>query len=234
MEKVLLITPTYNESENIQKFIDSTKKFKELFLLVVDDNSPDGTATIVEKNMQIIDSVKMIKRSGKLGYGSAIIEGYKWGIENNFYYFVQMDTDFSHRFEDLIKLLNEKSNYDLVIGSRYVPGGKTSGWPKRRQYLSKFANKLCRLVFKSSIKDQTSGFRLLNKKVINEILNYNPQLNGYAFLVEITNFIESNNYKIKEVPIIFQDRFYGNSKMNYKIILEAISYLLKNVFKKRF
>ena len=158
MEKILLITPTYNEAENIQKFIDCTKKFKELHLLVVDDNSPDGTATIVEKNMQSSDSVKIIKRSGKLGYGSAIIEGYKWGLENNYYHFAQMDTDFSHRFEDLIKLINEKNNSDLVIGSRYVPGGGTTGWPKRRQYLSKYANKLCRLVFKSEIKDQTSGF----------------------------------------------------------------------------
>ena len=113
MEKVLLITPTYNEAENIQKFIDYTKKFKELHLLVVDDNSPDGTATIVEKNMQSSDSVKIIKRSGKLGYGSAIIEGYKWGLKNNYYHFVQMDTDFSHRFEDLTKLINEKNNYDL-------------------------------------------------------------------------------------------------------------------------
>ena len=234
MEKVLLITPTYNEAENIQKFIDSTKKFKELHLLVVDDNSPDGTATIVEKNMQSNDSVKIIKRSGKLGYGSAIIEGYKWGLENNYYHFVQMDTDFSHRFEDLSKLINEKNNYDLVIGSRYVHRGGTTGWPKRRQYLSKYANKLCGLVFKSEINDQTSGFRLLNKKVVIEIINFNPKLNGYAFLVEITNFIEENNYKIKEVPIIFQDRFYGTSKMNYKIILEAIMFLLKKVVKKRF
>jgi len=231
MEKVLLITPTYNEAENIQKFIDSTRTFKELHLLVVDDNSPDGTASIVEKNMQGSDSVKIIKRSGKLGYGSAIIEGYKWGIENNYYYFVQMDTDFSHRFEDLTKLINEKNNYDLVIGSRYVPRGGTIGWPKRRQYLSKYANKLSGLILKSEVKDQTSGFRLMNKKVVEKILNYNPKLNGYAFLVEITNFIEKNNFKIKEVPIIFQDRFYGTSKMNYKIILEAMVFLLKKVGK---
>ena len=234
MEKILLITPTYNESENIQKFINSAETFNELHLLVVDDNSPDGTSRIVEKNMRRSDSVKIIKRSGKLGYGSAIIEGYKWGIENNYHHFVQMDTDFSHRFEDLSKLINEKNNYDLVIGSRYVPGGGTTGWPKRRQYLSKYANKLCGIVFKSKVKDQTSGFRLLNKKVVDEIINFNPRLNGYAFLVEITNFIEENNYKIKEVPIIFQDRFYGTSKMNYKIILEAIMFLLKKLVEKRY
>ncbi len=234
MEKILLITPTYNESENIQNFIDAAMKFKDLDLLIVDDNSPDGTATIIEKNIETSDSIKILKRSGKLGYGSAIIEGYKWGIENNYHYFVQMDTDFSHRFEDLANLIKEKNYYDLVIGSRYVPKGGTSGWPKRRQYLSKYANRLSGLVFKSEIKDQTSGFRLLNKKVVKEIINYNPKLNGYAFLVEITNFIEENNYKIKEVPIIFQDRFYGTSKMNYKIILEAIMFLLKKVVKKKF
>ena len=232
MEKILLITPTYNESENIQNFIDAAMKFPNLDLLVVDDNSPDSTAAIVEKNIEEIDSIKIKKRSGKLGYGSAIIEGYKWGVENNYIYFVQMDTDFSHRFEDLTNLLKEKNNYDLVIGSRYVPEGKTLGWPKRRQYLSKYANKLSGLVFKSEIKDQTSGFRLMNIKVVEEILNYNPKLNGYAFLVEITNFIEKKNFRIKEVPIVFQDRFYGTSKMNYQIILEAIVFLFKKVVKK--
>ena len=146
--------------------------------------------------MQSNDSVKIIKRSGKLGYGSAIIEGYKWGLENNYYHFVQMDTDFSHRFEDLTKLINEKNNYDLVIGSRYVHMGGTTGWPKRRQYLSKYANKLCGLVFKSEINDQTSGFRLLNKKVVNEIINFNPKLNGYAFLVEITSAQAQSIYPV--------------------------------------
>ncbi len=234
MEKLLLITPTYNESENIQNFIDAAIKFKELDILVVDDNSPDGTSLIVEKNIQNNDSINIIKRSGKLGYGSAIIEGYKWGIENNYLHFVQMDTDFSHRFQDLTKLISEKDTHDLVIGSRYVHGGGTKGWPKRRQYLSKYANKLCGILFKSKIKDQTSGFRLLNKEMVLQIINYNPKLNGYAFLIEITNYIEESNYRIKEVPIIFQDRFYGTSKMNYKIILEAIMFLLKKIIKKNY
>ncbi|MDA9645468.1 polyprenol monophosphomannose synthase [Candidatus Actinomarina] len=230
MQKILLITPTYNESENIEKFIDSTLKFKDLSLLVVDDNSPDGTASIVERNMQNNSSVKIIKRSGKLGYGSAIIEGYKWGMKNGYDYFIQMDTDFSHRFEDLEGLIQQRHNYDLVIGSRYVPGGATEGWTKRRQYLSKYANKLCGLVLKSKVKDQTSGFRLLNKKIIADIVVFSPKVNGYAFLVEITNFIEKSNYKIKEVPITFYDRSYGTSKMNYKIILEAMLFLIKKIF----
>lgn len=230
MQKILLITPTYNESENIQKFIDSTLIFEDLSLLVVDDNSPDGTASIVDRNMQNNSSLNMIKRSGKLGYGSAIIEGYKWGMKNDYDYFIQMDTDFSHRFEDLEELIKQRRDYDLIIGSRYVLGGATKGWTKRRQYLSKCANKLCGLILKSKVKDQTSGFRLLNKKIITEILDFSPKVNGYAFLVEITNLIEKSNYKIKEVPITFHDRSYGTSKMSFKIILEAILFLIKKIF----
>ena len=109
-------------------------------------------------------------------------------------------------------------------------GGATKGWTKRRQYLSKYANKLCGLILKSKVKDQTSGFRLLNKKIITEILDFSPKVNGYAFLVEITNLIEKSNYKIKEVPITFHDRSYGTSKMSFKIILEAILFLIKKIF----
>jgi dolichol-phosphate mannosyltransferase len=231
MEKILIITPTFNELENIQKFIDSVLSFGGLSLLVVDDNSPDGTASIVENNMQNNKSINIIKRSGKLGYGSAVIEGYKWGLDNKYDYFIQMDTDFSHRFEDLAEIMKHRYENDLVIGSRYVSGGKTEGWTKRRQYLSKYANKLSGYIFKSKVNDQTSGYRLLNKTIVIDLLEFSPKVNGYAFLVEITNFIESKDYKIKEVPITFYDRSLGTSKMNYKIIIEAIGFLLRRALR---
>ncbi len=231
MDKILLITPTYNEAENIQEFINNVFIFDEISLLVIDDNSPDGTSLIVEKNKEKNKNINIIKRSGKLGYGSAVIEGYKWGIENDFEYFIQMDTDFSHRFEDLAEILSQRKMYDLVIGSRYISGGKTQGWTKRRQYLSKYANKTAGLIFKSNVKDQTSGYRLLNKKIVKDILDFSPKLNGYAFLIEITNFIETKKYKIKEVPITFYDRSFGDSKMNYRIVLEAMLFLLRKIFK---
>jgi len=230
-ENFIVIIPTYNECENINSLINMLDSHG-FHIVIVDDNSPDKTFDIVKNHNKFGLNLFGILRTSDKGYGNSVKEGFRFALKNNYKYAIQMDSDFSHRVEDLLKMCGLAKNYDLVIGSRYVTGGGTTGWPKRRQYLSKYANKLSGLVFKSEIKDQTSGFRLMNIKVVEEILNYNPKLNGYAFLVEITNFIEKKNFRIKEVPIVFQDRFYGTSKMNYQIILEAIVFLFKKVVKK--
>ena len=226
----MIISPTFNEVDNIQKFIDSVFLNEDLSLLIVDDNSPDGTAEIVKENMLENKNLYLIQRDEKLGLGTAYIAGFKWLLKSKYKYCVQMDCDFSHRFEDLDKLLKNKDAVDLTIGSRYIQGGSTEGWSYSRKSLSKYANILTKIVLKSKINDLTGGFKCFNKEVICEIVKFQPSSNGYTFQIEVNNFVESKNFKIKEVPIIFIERESGVSKMNLEIIFEAIKFLLKQLF----
>ena len=232
MKNTLIIVPTYNEVDNIQKFIDSVFLIDGLSLLVVDDNSPDGTAKIVKSNFENYKNLYLLQREGKLGLGSAYIEGFKWFLNSNYSYCLQMDGDFSHSFNDLNSILNNKHDGDLVIGSRYTVGGSTEGWSIYRRLLSKYANILSRAILSSKINDLTGGFNLLSREVVREIINLGPSSNGYTFLMEIKNLIEKKGFKIKEVPITFVERESGKSKMNNQIVFEAIKFLIKNIFKK--
>ncbi len=232
MINTLVIVPTYNEVDNIQKFIDSVFLIDGLSLLVVDDNSPDGTAKIVESNFENYQNLYLIKREGKLGLGSAYIEGFKWFLNSNYSNCLQMDGDFSHSFNDLKGILDNIFNADLIIGSRYTDGGSTVGWSIERRLLSKYANILSRTILRSKINDLTGGFNLLSREVVSEIINLEPSSNGYTFLMEVKNLIEKKGFKIKEVPITFVERESGKSKMNNQIVVEAIKFLLKNIFKK--
>jgi dolichol-phosphate mannosyltransferase len=228
MNKILLITPTYNEASNIQKFIDSAEGIDEIDLLVVDDNSPDGTADIVTVNIKKNKKLYLISRAGKLGLGTAYLEGFDWFLNSNYDFCVQMDSDFSHSFEDLVKLLKFRRDADLVIGSRYISGGSTKGWSTYRRLLSKYANILSKSILRSNINDLTGGFKILSRDVIAEILKSKPSSNGYTFQIEVNNLIERKKFKIIEVPITFVEREYGKTKMNYQIIIEAIKYLFKS------
>jgi dolichol-phosphate mannosyltransferase len=228
MNKILLITPTYNEASNIQKFIDSAEGIDEIDLLVVDDNSPDGTADIVTVNIKKNKKLYLISRAGKLGLGTAYLEGFDWFLNSNYDFCVQMDSDFSHSFEDLVKLLKFRRDADLVIGSRYISGGSTKGWSTYRRLLSKYANILSKSILRSNINDLTGGFKILSRNVIAEILKSKPSSNGYTFQIEVNNLIERKKFKIIEVPITFVEREYGKTKMNYQIIIEAIKYLFKS------
>ena len=232
MNKILIISPTYNEVENIQLFIDSVFEFSNLSLLIIDDNSPDGTAEIVKANMVNNPRLQIISRPKKLGLGTAYIEGFAWFLNSDYEYCVQMDSDFSHSFNDLTKILYEIGKYDSVIGSRYIVGGATEGWGLYRRLLSKYANKLSKIVLKSNINDLTGGFKLLHKKVVLKIMETKPKSNGYTFQIEINQIIENNLFTIKEVPIVFKERVSGKSKMNYLIIIEAIYFLFSQFFKK--
>ena len=231
MNNTLVISPTYNEAENIQKLIDSILLINDLSLLIIDDNSPDGTADIVLSNMKKNTNIHLISREQKLGLGTAYLEGFEWFLDSDYDFCVQMDSDFSHTFKDLEKLLKYRKTADLIIGSRYVPGGSTKGWSIYRRLLSKYANKLSKTVLNSNIRDLTGGFKILNRKVIAEILNSKPTSNGYTFQIEVNNFIEKKGFKIIEIPITFGERELGKSKMSNKIVVEAVKYLLTNISK---
>jgi len=223
---VLVITPTYNEAKNIEKFIENIQKLN-LDLLIIDDNSPDGTADIVKKFSSNFNSINLIVRDKKLGLGSAYRKGFKWAEENNYKYVVEMDADFSHQFSDLQNLLDQRRPNRLVIGSRYIPGGKTEGWSLYRKLLSKYANLFSRILKQTDIKDMTSGFRIYS---INALKNSNyseSESDGYAFQIEMALKCINSGVEVIEVPITFVERELGTSKMNYQIIIEAIKYLFK-------
>ncbi len=223
---VLVITPTYNEAKNIEKFIENIQKLN-LDLLIIDDNSPDGTADIVKKFSSNFNSINLIVRDKKLGLGSAYRKGFKWAEENNYKYVVEMDADFSHQFSDLQNLLYQRRPNRLVIGSRYIPGGKTEGWSLYRKALSKYANLFSRILKQTDIKDMTSGFRVYSINAL-ENSNYSQsKSDGYAFQIEMALKCINSGVEVIEVPITFVERELGTSKMNYQIIIEAIKYLFK-------
>jgi len=225
--KILIISPTYNEIENIQLFIDSVYDFGDLSLLIVDDNSPDGTADVVKSNLKKNKRLHLISRPKKLGLGTAYMDAFSWFLKSDYQYCVQMDCDFSHSFFDLNKLLNELGNFDLVIGSRYVYGGSTEGWSLHRKLLSKYANKISKLMLKSNINDMTSGFRSFSRYAIENINYHSTISNGYGFQIEMAHNVKLNNLSVLEVPIIFEERRLGKSKMNIGISFEAFLLIIK-------
>ena len=227
----LVIIPTYNEIDNIEEFIFQISKF-DVSVLIVDDNSPDGTGKVVEDITKINKKINLMKRNEKLGLGSAYRDGFKWGLDKGYSYLLEMDADFSHRFEDLVKILEASSSADMIIGSRYIEEGGSIGWDTRRKMLSSFANKLSKFLLKTKINDMTSGFRCYSNKALLEISYATTKSDGYAFQVEMSARAVQKQLSIKEVPIIFNERRLGNSKMSKKIVYEAFLYLVKNGLKR--
>ena len=227
----LVIIPTYNEIDNIEEFIIQISNF-DVSVLIVDDNSPDGTGKVVEDITKINKKINLMKRKEKLGLGSAYRDGFKWGLDKGYSYLLEMDADFSHRFEDLVKILEASSSADMIIGSRYIEEGGSIGWDTRRKMLSSFANKLSKFLLKTKINDMTSGFRCYSNKALFEISYATTKSDGYAFQVEMSARAVQKQLSIKEVPIIFSERRLGNSKMSKKIVYEAFLYLVKNGMKR--
>lgn len=227
----LVIIPTYNEIDNIEEFINQISKL-DVSVLIVDDNSPDGTGKVVEDISKINNKINLIKRHKKLGLGSAYRDGFKWGLEKGYSYLLEMDADFSHSFEDLVKILEVSSSVDMVIGSRYIEEGGSIGWDTRRKMLSSFANNFSKFLLKTNINDMTSGFRCYSNKALSEISYETTKSDGYAFQVEMSVRAVQKQLSIKEVPIIFNERRLGNSKMSKKIVYEAFLYLVKNGLKR--
>ena len=227
----LVVIPTYNEIDNIEDFVNQIIKIN-VDILIVDDNSPDGTGDLVQKLSENLSQVNLLKRSGKLGLGSAYRDGFKWGLTEGYKYLIEMDADFSHSFSDLNNILQNSKNFDVVIGSRYIPGGGSNGWDFKRKLLSSYANKLSKVLLRSKINDMTSGFRSYSSEALNEINYFSTKSDGYSFQIEMTIRSIEKKLSIKEVPIIFTERSLGNSKMSKKIVYEAFLFLLNNGVKR--
>ena len=230
MEKLVII-PTFNEKENISNILHAIFNLQEGFhVLVIDDGSPDGTAQIVkELQLKFPDRLFIKERKGKLGLGTAYIYGFKWAIANNYQYIFEMDADFSHNPNDLNRLYNacKFEGADLSIGSRYVNGGGVVNWPANRIALSKGGSFYTRMITWMPVKDPTAGFVCYKKEVLETINLDEISFTGYAFQIEMKFATWKLGFKIKEVPIIFQDRTYGISKMNKGIVKEGILGVLK-------
>ena len=235
MSDTLVIIPTYNEKENIEAIIKTVfEQDKKFHILVVDDNSPDGTAAIVDDLiLRYSDRLFIEKREGKNGLGTAYIHGFKWAIEKKYDYIIEMDADFSHNPVDLVRLYNACKNEgaDVSIGSRYSQGVNVVNWPMKRVLLSYFASKYVRFITRIPVHDTTAGFVCYKRHVLETINLTTIRFVGYAFQIEMKFKAWKHNFNIKEVSVIFTDRTEGTSKMNEGIIYEALFGVLKMRFK---
>jgi dolichol-phosphate mannosyltransferase len=220
--KVLVIIPTYNEKENISELISALLRLeKGLNVLVVDDSSPDGTGQIVSDLSRNHPQVHLLTRPKKEGLGRAYISGFKWGIEKGYDWLVEMDADFSHRPEDLVNILDQMGRFDFIVGSRYVPGGQTVNWGLLRKIISRGGGIYSRCILGYPLKDWTGGFNAWKKEVLDRIGLDSVLSNGYSFQIELKYRALKNGFQGVEVPIVFEDRRVGQSKMSLDIVLEA-------------
>ncbi|MBK9477561.1 MAG: polyprenol monophosphomannose synthase [Bacteroidetes bacterium] len=236
MSDSLVIIPTYNEKENIEKIIRKVFSLPKVFhILIIEDNSPDGTAAIIKKLMTEFDGRLFIEeRKGKLGLGTAYIHGFRWALQKNYSYIFEMDADFSHNPDDLVRLYEacHTQGADLAIGSRYTRGGRVKNWPLSRILMSYFASVYARLILWFNVSDTTAGFKCYKSKVLQRIHLDDIKFTGYAFQIEMKYTAHKLGFKIVEVPITFIDRQEGVSKMSTKIFKEAFFGVLQMRFKK--
>ncbi len=222
--RTIVIIPTYNEIENVEAISRAVMSLNPKFdILFIDDNSPDGTAEKVKSLMSEFNGrIFLEQRTGKLGLGTAYIHGFKWSITNNYDYVFEMDCDFSHDPNDLIRLFDScRDGADLVIGSRYCKGGKVKNWPLDRILMSYFASIYVRLILCIGIKDTTAGFKCFRTEVLKKINLDNVLFKGYAFQICMKYAAIRHGFKVKEIPITFIDRIHGESKMSTGIFKEA-------------
>ncbi len=232
--KTLIIIPTYNERENLQPLLQELFSFVPATdVLIVDDNSPDGTGQLADEIAGKNDHVSVLHRAGKLGLGTAYIAGFKYAIEHKYDAAFEMDADFSHDPRYLPNFLKAIEQADLVIGSRYVPGGATPNWTLLRRIISGGGNIYTRLLLWMPIHDCTAGFRCYRREVLESIGLDSITSQGYAFQIELLNRVRQQGFKIVETPIVFMDRRVGKSKMSRKIFLEGFTYVLHARFSKR-
>ncbi len=219
-----MVLPTYNERENVAALLTAVRAtLPAADVLVVDDNSPDGTASIVEEVAADLGQIKLLRRPGKHGLGSAYREGFAVALDEGYDAVVSMDVDFSHdptSLPELLALL--EAGADAVIGSRYVPGGATVDWPLHRRVLSRWGNRYTSLVLRLQVRDCTSGFRAYRASALAAIEPSSTTAEGYAFLTELVRRLVRSGYRVMETPIVFRDRRYGESKMSSRIIVESM------------
>lgn len=231
MADALVIIPTYNEIENISNIIDAVISQPETFdVLIIDDGSPDGTASVVREKMKQYDGrVFLEERKGKLGLGTAYIHGFKWAKRHGYEYVIEMDADFSHNPNDLPKLYKacKEEGADLSIGSRYISGVNVVNWPMGRVLMSYYASAYVRIVTGMNVRDTTAGFVCYKRRVLDTLDLDKIEFKGYAFQIEMKFKAYKHGFKIKEVPIIFVNRELGTSKMNSSIFGEAVFGVIK-------
>ncbi len=235
--KSLVIIPTYNEMDNLPKLIpDVLSKDDSIDILIVDDNSPDGTAKFVEDLASQNNRIHILKREKKMGLGTAYIAGFKYALQNKYDYIFEMDADFSHDPNEIKNFLIAIKENDLVLGSRYIHGVRVLNWPMRRLLLSFFASVYTRIITGMPVRDATGGFKCFRKQVLEAIDLNKVRSNGYSFQIEMTFKAYIKGFKIKEIPIVFIDRVKGKSKMSKKIVREAVVMVWKlriqSIFKK--
>ena len=221
----LIIIPTYNESDNVEKLLDLISRTDPAaHVLIVDDNSPDRTYEIVERLMQTSypGRLFLLKRAGKLGLGTAYIAGFKWALARDYDYIFEMDADFSHDPKYLPAFLAAIEKHDLVLGSRYVPGGGVKNWGLLRKIISRGGSLYARTILGLSLRDLTGGFKCFRRQVLESIDLDAVKSNGYSFQIEMTYRARCKGFRICETPIVFEDRTAGKSKMSRKIFLEAV------------
>ena len=232
--KSVVIIPTFNEIENIQRMLDTVMSLEPEFnVLIVDDGSPDGTAKVVKENQKKHDRIHLLERSGKLGLGTAYIAGFHWALERGYDLIYEMDCDFSHNPNDLVRLREACMNgAGVAVGSRYTRGGKVSNWPVGRILMSYFASVYVNTILWLGVRDSTAGFKCYRREVLERIDLSRIQFIGYAFQIEMKYNARQLGFSIEEVPITFIDRELGTSKMSMNIFREAFLGVLQMRFRK--
>lgn len=232
MKKTIIVIPTYNECENIEKMIYTLiELYPEIHILVVDDNSPDGTGEYVKAKSKEDPRIHVLQRAGKLGLGTAYVAGFKYLLEKDYDFAVQMDADFSHDPKEVGNLLKAIEDYDLVIGSRYIQGVNVINWPMSRLLLSYFASIYTRVITGMPVMDATGGFKCFRREVLESINLDKVKSNGYSFQIEMNFKTYKKKFRIKEIPIVFMDRVEGVSKMSKQIVREAVTMVWKLRFR---
>lgn len=222
-KRALIIFPTYNEKENIEEIVAAVLAQNEIiYALIVDDNSPDGTGDIADRMAAENPRIFVVHREKKAGLGGAYIHGFKWAIKEKYDYIFEMDADFSHDPKYIPGFLEAIKEYDLVLGSRYIPGGGVVDWPWDRRFLSRFGNIYARIITRIPVNDATGGFKCFRREVLEAIDLDAVRSNGYTFQIEMTMRALVRKFRIKEIPIIFSDRQLGDSKMSKAIAREAV------------
>ncbi len=233
--KTIVIIPTYNELDNLHRLLPHVlSDYPDIHILIVDDNSPDGTANYVEDLGKNDERVKIIKRDKKRGLGTAYVAGFRYMLSNGYDNAIQMDADYSHDPIEIKNFLKAIETHDLVIGSRYTDGVRVVNWPIKRLLLSYFANLYTRIITGMPIKDATGGFKCFRREVLQSIDLDKINSNGYSFQIEMNYKAWKKNFRLCEIPITFVDRVHGTSKMSKKIVYEAVFMVWKLRFKSFF
>ena len=223
--RTLVVTPTYQEAANVERFLRAVRAAApQVDVLVADDNSPDGTGELAEEAALELGQIEVLHRPGKQGLGNAYRHGFRWGLDEGYEVIVQMDCDFSHDPAMITTLLAAVDDgVDCAIGSRYVPGGSTPGWPWYRRWLSRYGNRYTAAVLRLGIRDATGGFRAYRASTLEAIDIDSTQANGYAFQSEVALRMAEARLKLEEIPITFVDREFGTSKMSVRIMVESLA-----------